>query len=194
MVKIHRDSLYAFVLLFFLLAYSQIKIHRRATALLNQRMFHFFRFSRCHLTIVMGSPEKNFQWDNHECDIIDSFKELKEKNQLLDATIHCSDSLGIKAHKVILCTSSLVFKEMLSTTSDIYLRGISGQDVKPILHYIYYGEVNVLEEDLESFLKAGRELQIQGLIFEDNEEEEPALELAEGEEMVGKGKPSFSLI
>merc|ERR1712045_85170 len=45
----------------------------------------------------------------------------------------------------------------------IYLRGVSYSDLVSILDFIYNGEVNVAQEDLNSFLAVAEELQIKGL-------------------------------
>ena len=45
----------------------------------------------------------------------------------------------------------------------IYLRGISHTDLKYILDFIYYGEVNVTQDNLNSFLAVAEDLKIKGL-------------------------------
>jgi len=45
----------------------------------------------------------------------------------------------------------------------IFLRGIRIQDLKAILNFMYEGEVNVNQEDLQYFLAAAEELRIKGL-------------------------------
>merc|ERR1719510_1705110 len=63
------------------------------------------------------------------------------------------------------------FQNHIQTTNDahkhpnpyIYLRGVSYSDLVSILDFIYNGEVNVAQEDLNSFLAVAEELQIKGL-------------------------------
>ena len=45
----------------------------------------------------------------------------------------------------------------------IYLRGIKSKDLTNILEFMYHGQVNVYEEDLQHFLALAQELQLKGL-------------------------------
>ena len=45
----------------------------------------------------------------------------------------------------------------------IFLRGIRFPDMVAILNFMYHGEVNVNQEDLQMFLAAAEELRIKGL-------------------------------
>ena len=45
----------------------------------------------------------------------------------------------------------------------IYIRGVRTKELKAIVDYIYYGEVNVYQEDLKDFLTIAEELGIKGL-------------------------------
>jgi hypothetical protein len=52
----------------------------------------------------------------------------------------------------------------------IYLRGVSYNDLLSVLDFMYHGEVNVCQEDLNSFLAVAEELQIKGLTNKDQAE------------------------
>ena len=45
----------------------------------------------------------------------------------------------------------------------LYLHGIKNSEISAILNFIYYGEVNVAQEDLKSFLAVAEDLKIKGL-------------------------------
>jgi len=45
----------------------------------------------------------------------------------------------------------------------IYLKGITYKDLLSVLDFMYHGEVNVAQDDLNSFLSVAEELQIKGL-------------------------------
>lgn len=45
----------------------------------------------------------------------------------------------------------------------IYLRGVQHKDIKNIIEFMYIGEVNVAQEDLDSFLSVAQDLCIKGL-------------------------------
>ena len=44
-----------------------------------------------------------------------------------------------------------------------YLRGMKAEDISAILDFLYFGEANVSQENLESFLAIAEELQLKGL-------------------------------
>jgi len=45
----------------------------------------------------------------------------------------------------------------------IYLRGIKYEDLQSILDFMYFGEVNIAQEKLNSFLAVAEELRVKGL-------------------------------
>jgi hypothetical protein len=50
----------------------------------------------------------------------------------------------------------------------IYMRGLKAKDLVAILDFIYYGEANIFQEDLEGFLALAEELQLKGLAKNEN--------------------------
>ena len=53
------------------------------------------------------------------------------------------------------------------------MRGLKGKDLEAILDFIYHGEANIFQEDLNDFLALAEELQIKGLIGTQIENDEP---------------------
>ena len=45
----------------------------------------------------------------------------------------------------------------------IYTRGIKSDDLIALLDFLYYGEANIYQENLDNFLGIAKELQLQGL-------------------------------
>jgi len=130
----------------------------------------------------MGTSE-NFclRWNDFEANVSGAFRDLRAESDFFDVTLGCSDSNGrsLQAHKVILSACSSFFKQMLRQQQShnpahphpyIYLRGVSYCDLSSVLDFMYHGEVNVAQEDLNSFLAVAEELQIKGLT---NKEGEP---------------------
>ena len=82
-------------------------------------------------------------------------------------TLACEDSEQIEAHKVILAASSPFFEKILQRNKHphplIYLRGFQSQDLLAILDFLYFGEANVFQENLDSFLAIAEELKLKGL-------------------------------
>ena len=118
--------------------------------------------------IIMSSSERFcLRWNDFETNISKTFRDLKEENDFTDVTLACSDN-HVEAHKVILATSSSFFKRILKKNSHshplIYLKGIKSSDVEAVLNYIYHGEVNVEEANLNAFLEVAEELEVKGLV------------------------------
>ena len=54
----------------------------------------------------------------------------------------------------------------------LYLCGVSSTNLGFILDYIYYGEVNIYQEQLDSFLNSAQKLEIEGLLGDRQESTE----------------------
>merc|ERR1711915_853975 len=82
-------------------------------------------------------------------------------------TLACDDGEQISAHKIILSSSSGVFEKILAKNPDkhmlLYLRGLSVNDLKSLLQFIYLGEVNLEENKVDEFLMIASEFQVRGL-------------------------------
>ena len=95
-----------------------------------------------------------------------SFGELRIDTDFTDVTLACEDH-SIKAHKVVLSTCSPFFKKLLKTHSHpqplIYMKGVKASSLTAIIDFLYLGEANVYQEELEDFLAQAEELQLQGL-------------------------------
>ena len=108
------------------------------------------------------------QWNDFQVNIKSAFGNLREKNDFVDVTLACEDGQQVEAHKVILAASSLFFQKLLGRNKHphplIYMRGIKSEDLMSILDFIYFGEANVSQENLESFLAIAEELQMKGLM------------------------------
>ena len=92
------------------------------------------------------------------------FEILKEDKDFADVTLACKDGKRVEAHKVILASSSLVFKEILKENKHahpvIYMKGICADDLLAIIEFIYCGQTSVQEEDLSNFLAIAEDLKL----------------------------------
>ena len=50
----------------------------------------------------------------------------------------------------------------------IYIRGVKSEDLVAIVDFLYYGEANVYQENLDSFLALANELEVKGLMGEES--------------------------
>ena len=69
--------------------------------------------------------------------------------------------------RLILASSSPFFGEILQKSKHpnplIYFKGFQSKDFVSILDFLYFGEANVQQEDLESFLSIAEETKLKGL-------------------------------
>ena len=107
------------------------------------------------------------KWNDFEENVKSSFESLREDNNFNDVTLACEDGQQFEAHKVILASSSPFFQNILKGIKHahplLYLRGMKVEDISAILDFLYCGEANVYQENLESFLAIAEELQLKGL-------------------------------
>jgi len=92
---------------------------------------------------------------------------------LFDVTLVSDDEQHIAAHKLVLSASSEFFKNIIKKTKHsnpmIYLNGFKSKDLFLVMDYIYQGEVQILQTDLDQFLNVAQQLKIEGLIGGDND-------------------------
>jgi len=119
----------------------------------------------------MESSQLHIRWNDFEGTIKAEFKELRDNDDFFDVTLACEQH-QIKAHKVILSSFSPFFKTMLKRHQHehplIYLKGIKYSDAVHVINFMYYGEVDVVESDIDSFLAVAKELQVKGLSPSEN--------------------------
>jgi len=115
----------------------------------------------------MGSSEKFcLRWNDFESNISVAFREIREEKGFFDCTLSCG-SRQIQAHKLILSACSPFFRSILRQNPHqhplLYLKGVEFTDMQAVLNFMYHGEVNVAQEELNSFLAVAEDLQVKGL-------------------------------
>ena len=115
----------------------------------------------------MGANEKFcLRWNDFESNISVAFREIREEKDLLDCTLSCG-SRQIQAHKLILSACSPFFRSILRQNPHqhplLYLKGVGFSELQSVLNFMYHGEVNIAQEELNSFLSVAEELQVKGL-------------------------------
>ena len=116
----------------------------------------------------MGASEKFcLKWNDFETNISMAFRELREDKDFFDITLVCDNEEQVEAHKVVLSACSPFFRSLLRRNRHqhplLFLRGVSLQELLAVLTFMYHGEVNVAQEELNSFLALAEELQVKGL-------------------------------
>jgi len=121
----------------------------------------------------MDSNDKYcLRWNDFESNITHSFQEIRDDKDLLDITLSCG-SRQIQAHKLMLSACSPFFRTVLKQNPHqhplLYLKDVRFVDLQSVLTFMYNGEVNVAQEDLNSFLSTAEELQVKGLTQSSNQ-------------------------
>eukprot|EP00092_Neocalanus_flemingeri_P013082 GFUD01014097.1.p1 GENE.GFUD01014097.1~~GFUD01014097.1.p1 ORF type:complete len:352 (-),score=72.11 GFUD01014097.1:39-1094(-) len=114
----------------------------------------------------MGSEKFCLRWNDFESNISTAFRELRDDKDFFDVTLACNGD-QIQAHKVILSACSPFFRNILRRNPHqhplLYLKGVKYTDLQSVLNFMYHGEVNVAQEELNSFLAVAEELSVKGL-------------------------------
>ena len=124
------------------------------------------------------------QWNDFKGNVKNVFGRLRDDKEFADVTLACEDGQQMEAHKVILAASSPFFEKMLKKNKHphplIYFKGIHAQDLMAILDFLYFGEANIFQENLDSFLAFAEQLNLEGLVgpsssdmFEEEKYENP---------------------
>lgn len=120
-----------------------------------------------------NASQFSLRWNNYVTHVTEAFNELRFSNDLVDVTL-CCDGGKIKAHKMLLSACSSYFKQIFKENPCqhpvIIFRNFKFEDLNAIINFMYHGEVNIFQEQLESFLITAELLEVKGLT--DNAEEE----------------------
>jgi len=117
----------------------------------------------------MTLPELyNLEWDEFQNNAGKMLKNLLNDQHHTDVTLACEGDKQLKAHKLVLSSSSPFFQNLLIKNPHpsplIYLRGVSFAELKSLIRFIYLGQTEVLQDDLDHFMEVAQELKIQGLL------------------------------
>ena len=116
--------------------------------------------------IKMGTEKFCLKWNDFESNISLAFREIRDEKDFFDVTLACDDD-QLQAHKVILSACSPFFRNILKRNPHqhplLYLKGVKYSDLQSVLNFMYHGEVNVAQDELNSFLAVAEELRVKGL-------------------------------
>ena len=116
----------------------------------------------------MATSEKFcLKWNDFQNNVNTAFVDLRKDSDFTDVTLACKDGYQVEAHKVILSASSPFFQNLLKRNKHahplIYIRGVKSEDLLAIVDFLYYGEANIYQDNLDTFLNMAEELQLKGL-------------------------------
>ena len=127
------------------------------------------------------SKRFSLKWTDFQSVVSQSFSVLRQEEDFYDVTLVSEDETQIQAHKLVLSASSSFFKSILKKNSHshplLYLSGVDSKSLGFVLDYIYQGEVQVYQDELDRFLEAAKKLKVEGLLS--TEDPEPSDEYKE---------------
>ncbi|GLH10751.1 Protein bric-a-brac 2 [Gryllus bimaculatus] len=116
----------------------------------------------------MGSDQQFcLQWHNYQSSLLASLPQLLDSDDLTDVTLSAGGR-NIKAHRVILSACSQYFKDLFKVLPPmqhpvIVLPGTNFTDLCALVTFMYSGEVNIYQEQLQGILTMADAMQIRGL-------------------------------
>lgn len=106
------------------------------------------------------------KWNSFHSNMSDVFQNMLVHENLVDVTLAC-EGASIKAHKMILAACSPYFQNLFMANPCkhpiVILKDVKFNDLKAIIDFIYSGEVNIPQDQLNSLLKTAETLKIKGL-------------------------------
>ena len=112
------------------------------------------------------------KWNDFQTNITNSFRKLRTAEDFYDVTLVSDDQQQVSAHKVVLSASSEYFSNILKSNKHSHpllcLSGVNSKDLKDILDYIYNGEIQIYQENLDSFLNIAERFKLEGLIAQES--------------------------
>ena len=116
------------------------------------------------------------KWTDFQQYLPDSLSLLRSSSKFTDVTLVSSDNKCIKAHQVILSSSSEYFNNVLTENSHphplICLDGINSEELKQVVEYMYSGEVKVEQAFLDRFMTIAKKFELIGLFKESEEKDD----------------------
>ena len=106
------------------------------------------------------SEKFSLKWNDYQANWNKAINNLHKDTDFADVTLISDDKVKFSAHKILLSSSSNMFKFILKGTNQnnslLFLRCVSSINLGFILEYIYQGEVNLYENNWKAFLKVLR--------------------------------------
>lgn len=121
------------------------------------------------------SEKFSLKWNDYQSNWNKTINDLRKDTDLADVTLISDDKVKFSAHKILISSCSNILKFILKDNTHpnpfLFLGGVSSVNIGYILDYIYYGEVNIYQEQLDSFLESAQKLEIKGLQGENQKSE-----------------------
>ena len=111
----------------------------------------------------------SLKWNDYLVNVIKKFSSLRNEDDFSDVTLVSSDKKQVSAHKVVLSSCSDYFKTILKSNNKsnniiLCLENINHEELNNVLDYVYNGQVNIEQEQLDRFLTIAQRFQLEGLM------------------------------
>ena len=97
------------------------------------------------------------QWNDFQENVKSAFGHLRGTSDFADVTLACEDGRQIEVHKVALASLSPFFQRILKRNEHshplIYMKGMKSDDLTAIVDFLYFGEANVYQENLDTQIR-----------------------------------------
>ncbi|GLH14746.1 Krueppel homolog 1 [Gryllus bimaculatus] len=117
-------------------------------------------------------PRLQLSWQEHHSTLVSLVQSFWDNDLFVDCTL-AAEGKYLKAHKIILSACSPYFQLIFSQENEknpiVILKDVQFECLKSVLDFVYFGEVQVRESQLSTFLEVARLLQIKGLDSNDKE-------------------------
>lgn len=106
------------------------------------------------------------RWNNYQSNMVNVFDQIFHDEKYVDVTLVCEGTF-IKAHKIVLSACSPYFQQIFDTVASphpvIVLKDMLLSELKPILDFMYKGEIYVAKEEIGVLLRVAESLKVRGL-------------------------------
>ena len=123
-------------------------------------------------TIKKVRMEKfSLKFNDFASNVTKSFQSLRKEQDFFDVTLVGDDLKHVTAHKLVLASCSEYFKTVFSNNKKYFqsqamicLEGLNHGDLNNVLDYIYQGEVQIQQNEIDRFLQIADRLKLEGLM------------------------------
>ena len=110
------------------------------------------------------------KWDDFSSNVSKSLGLLRSAEYLHDVTLVSDDNKQLSANRLVLSASSEYFRSIFQNSNNkhsypfLCLDGVSSTDLENILEYIYNGEIQIYQNNLDRFLAVAQRFKLDGLL------------------------------
>ena len=119
------------------------------------------------------SQKFSLKWNDFNKNASKTFGLMRDEDFLQDVTLVGDDDSQIAAHKLVLSACSEYFKNIFKKNKHSHLLlcldGVTKSELMNLLDYIYNGEVNIFQEELDRFLMIAQRFKLEGLLAKEED-------------------------